>query len=281
VIDVQKMGDILPYTIKNLGLQKKYNAESIIVHWQKIVGDDIAANTVPRLVQQGTLMVSVNSSVWSHHLSMMKESIMDKINGFIGEKLIYDIRFQAGYFKNCQNQEHTEIDEVPNIKYQLSKIKLDESDIQIMQETANNIRDKYLKQKILRIMRKDFALKKIKKQHNWHQCASCTVLCPPEKKQCTACTLTKKRKVIYNIINTLKEIPWIRHSELNNHISCTEDEFHQAKYTITASISRDLQEGDNDKLKIMSFIMLTTGAKIEAVNDAIINKTLEKFRRKK
>jgi hypothetical protein len=31
----------------------------------------------------------------------------------------------------------------------------------------------------------------------------------------------------------------------------------------------------------MSFIMLTTGAKIEAVNDAIINKTLEKFRRKK
>jgi hypothetical protein len=278
---MQKMGDIVSITIKNLGLQKKYNAQSIILHWQEIVGEDIAANTYPRLVQQGTLMVSVNSSVWSHHLSMMKESIIDKINGFIGEKLIFDIRFQAGYFSNSQNEEDTAIDAVPNIKYRLSKIKLDECDLQVMQETITHISDKYLKQKILRIMRKDFALKKIKKQHNWHQCASCTVLCPPDQIQCTACTLNKKHKLLYTIINTLKEIPWIRYNELNDHITCTEDEFRQAKYTLAASISRDLQEGDKDKLKIMSFIMLTTGAKIEAVNDAIINKTLEKFRRKK
>jgi hypothetical protein len=280
-MNVQKMSDILPITIRNLGLQKKYNAESILVHWQEIVGDDIAANTVPRLIQQGTLMVSVNSSVWSHHLSMMKESIINKINSFIGEKLIFDIRFQAGYLKKYQNEEHTDIDEVSNIKYQFSKIKLDDCDVQVIKEMAHHVNDKYLKQKIVKIMRKDLALKKIKKQHNWHQCASCTVLCPPGQTQCTACKLTKKRKVIYNIINTLKEIPWIKHSELNNHIHCTEDEFRQAKYTLTASISRDLQEGDNDKLKIMSFIMLTTGAKIDAVNDAIINKTLEKFRRKK
>lgn len=278
---MQKMKDIVSFTIKNLGLQKQYNAQSVIVHWPEIVGDDIAANAYPRFVQQGTLIVGVNSSVWSHHLSMMKESIIDKINSFIGQKLIFDIRFQAGYLSNSQNEEDTAIDTTPNIKYQLSKIKLDVCDVQVMQETSNQMSDKYLRQKILRIMRKDFALKKIKKQHNWHQCASCTVLCPPEETHCTACLLNKKQKLLYTIINILKEIPWIRYSELNDHITCTEEEFHQAKYTLTASISRDLQEGDKDKLKIMSFIMLTTGAKIEAVNDAIINKTLEKFRRKK
>ncbi len=278
---MQKMKDIVSNTIRNLGLQKPYNDQSVIVHWSEIVGDDIAANAYARSVQQGTLMVSVNSSVWSHHLSMMKESIIDKINQFIGYKLIFDIRFQAGYFSNSQNEEDTAINTIPNIKYQLSKVKLDEYDVQTMQETSNHISDKYLKQKILRIMRKDFALKKIKKQHNWHQCASCTVLCPPEETYCTACTLNKKQKLLYTIINTLKEIPWIRYAELYEHITCTEEEFQQAKYTLTAFISRDIQEGDNDKFKIMSFIMLTTGAKIEAVNDAIINKTLEKFRRKK
>ncbi|EIW17594.1 MULTISPECIES: DUF721 domain-containing protein [Pelosinus] len=278
---MQKMKDIVSNTIRNLGLQKPYNDQSVIVHWSEIVGDDIAANAYARSVQQGTLMVSVNSSVWSHHLSMMKESIIDKINQFIGYKLIFDIRFQAGYFSNSQNEEDTAINAIPNIKYQLSKVKLDEYDVQTMQETSNHISDKYLKQKILRIMRKDFALKKIKKQHNWHQCASCTVLCPPEETYCTACTLNKKQKLLYTIINTLKEIPWIRYAELYEHITCTEEEFQQAKYTLTAFISRDIQEGDNDKFKIMSFIMLTTGAKIEAVNDAIINKTLEKFRRKK
>ncbi|GMB00167.1 DUF721 domain-containing protein [Pelosinus sp. IPA-1] len=276
-----KVDNILSHTIKNMGLQRKYNAQSVIYHWKKIVGDDIAANTYPRVVQQGTLMVGVNSSVWSHHLSMMKESIIDKINNYVGEKLIFDIRFQAGYFSNLQNEEDTDINVVAPTKYKLSKVKLDESDIKIMQDTAAYISDKYLKQKILRMMRKNFALNKIKKQHNWHQCASCTVLCPPDEMQCTACTLAKKHTLLYTIINTLKEIPWIRYAELNNHITCTEDEFRQAKYTLTASISRDLQEGDNDKFKIMSFIMLTTGAKIEAVNDAIINKTLEKFRRNK
>ncbi|SFL83678.1 DUF721 domain-containing protein [Pelosinus propionicus] len=278
---MQIMKDIVSNTIRNLGLQKPYNDQSVIVHWSEIVGDDIAANAYARSVQQGTLMVSVNSSVWSHHLSMMKESIIDKINKFIGYKLIFDIRFQAGYFSNSKNEENTDINTVPNIKYQLSKVTLDENDVQTMQETSNHISDKYLKQKILRIMRKDFALKKIKKQHNWHQCASCTVLCPPEETYCTACTLNKKHKLLYTIINTLKEIPWIRYAELYEHIACTEEEFQQAKYTLTAFISRDIQEGDYDKFKIMSFIMLTTGAKIEAVNDAIINKTLEKFRRKK
>lgn len=278
---MQKMKDIVSNTIRNLGLQKPYSDQSVIVHWSEIVGDDIAANAYARSVQQGTLMVSVNSSVWSHHLSMMKESIIDKINQFIGYKLIFDIRFQAGYFSNSQNEEDTAINTIPNIKYQLSKVKLDEYDVQTMQETSNHISDKYLKQKILRIMRKDFALKKIKKQHNWHQCASCTVLCPPEETYCIACTLNKKQKLLYTIINTLKEIPWIRYAELYEHITCTEEEFQQAKYTLTAFISRDIQEGDNDKFKVMSFIMLTTGAKIEAVNDAIINKTLEKFRRKK
>lgn len=278
---MQKMKDIISLAIKNLGLQKQYNAQSVIIHWPEIVGDDIAANAFARSVQQGTLMVHVNSPVWSHHLSMMKESIIEKINNFIGYKLIFDIRFQAGYFKNCQNEEDTATSMVPDVKYQLSKVKLDENDIQAMQQAGNQIRDNYLKQKILRIMRKDFALKKIKKKHNWHQCASCTVLCPPDISYCIACTLNKKQKLLYTIMDTLKAIPWIRYAELNNHVACKEEEFQQAKYTLTAAISRDLQEGDHDKFKIMTFIMLTTGAKIEAVNDAIINKTLEKFRRKK
>lgn len=275
-----KLKDILPITIKSMGLQKKYNAQSVILHWQKIVGDDIAAHAYPVTVQNGTLFVGVSNSVWCHHLSMMKESMIKKINSFLDEKLIFDIRFQAGYLKKCQNQENIiEIDRKANNK--LSKISLDETDLQRIKETVNCIGDKYLRQKVLRIMRKDVTLKKINIKNNWHKCASCTVLCPPDQIYCSVCKLTKKQEVIHNIINTLKEIPWIHHEELNNYITCTNEEFHQAKYTLVASIARDIQDGDTDKLKVMSFIMLTTGAKIQAVNEAIINKTLDKFRRKK
>jgi len=278
---MKKMADIIPMTIKNLNLQKKYNAQSVIVHWKEIVGDDISAHAYPVIVQSGILIVGVNNSVWCHHLSMMKENIMDKINSFIGEKIILDIRFKAGYFKNLHNKTNDEDNVQSANKYKLSKIKLDDSEIQNLHDMTLHVHDKYLRQKIIRVMRKDFVLKKFQKQNNWHQCASCTVLCPPDSSYCSVCKLTKKNQVIINIIGVLKEIPWIRHHELNEHILCTDEEFHQAKYTLVSSIGRAIQDGDNDRFKIMIFIMLTTGAKIEAINEAVINKTLDKFRRKK
>lgn len=264
-----------------MGLQKKYNSQSIIVHWKKIVGDEIAIHAFPMIVQSGILVVGVNNSVWCHHLSMMKENIISKINHFVGEKLILDIRFQAGYLKNFQNEENSDADVLPAHKHKFNKIKLDESDIQLINGTVAMIHNNYLKQKIARIMRRDFVLKKIRKQNNWHQCASCTVLCRPEESNCSVCKLTKKHEVITKIISTLKQIPWIRHKELNEHIPCTDEEFHQAKYTLVSSIGRAIQDGDTDKFNIMIFIMLTTGAKIEVINEAAIKKTLDKFRRKK
>ena len=276
---MEKVANILANTIKHMGLQKKYNAQSVIAHWRKIVGDDISSHTYPVLVQSGILVISVNNSVWCHHLSMMKESIIAKINDFIGEKLILDIRFQAGNLKNGPKQENNEIDEQPNTQYKIGKIKLDAADIQMMNETVEHVHDKYLKQKLLRVMRKDFMSKKIKKQNNWHQCASCAVFCPPDQSHCTVCKLANKHQVIIKIISTLKQIPWIHHHELNEHIPCTDEEFHQAKYTLVSSIGRGIQDGDVDKFNIMTFIMLTTGAKIEAINEAAIKKTLDKFRR--
>lgn len=278
---MQKIEDILATTIRNMGLQKKYNAQSVIVHWKKIVGDDIANHTYPVLVQSGILLIAVNNSVWCHHLSMMKDNIISKINNFIGEKLILDIRFQAGNSKKHPTQENTNTEVEYPIKYQLSKVKLNEDDVQMIHQTVEHVHDKYLKQKIMRIMRKDFAMKNIKRQDNWHKCKNCLVLCPPEQLYCSVCKLTEKHNVIIKIISTLKDIPWIRHRELNEHIPCTDEEFHQAKYTLVSSIGRAIQDGDTDRFKIMIFIMLTTGAKIEAINEAVIHKTLDKFRRRK
>ena len=275
------LADIIPNTIKNLGIKNKYNAESVIVNWKKIVGDKIAIHAYPIMVQSGILVIGVNNSVWCHHLSMMKESIIDKLNKFIGEKLILDIRFNAGYLKKHQNQENIEENVQANKKFKISKVKLDDSDIKLIHETVENVHDKYLRQKRLRVMRKDFVFKKIQKQNSWHKCATCTVLCPPYENHCSVCKLSKKHKVITSIIGTLKEIPWIRHHEINEYIPCTDEEFHQAKYTLVSAIGRAIQDGDNDKFNIMTFIMLTTGAKIEAINEAAINKTLAKFRRKK
>jgi hypothetical protein len=276
---MEKIDNILPVTIKKMGIFKPYTVNSVIAHWQEIVGEEIALHTYPQEIQRFTIFVSVDNSVWCHHLSMMKKNIIDKINSFAGEKLVRDIRFQAGYFKNCQNQ-ITDGDEIVS-PYNINKIPLAQQELDSIHNTVEGLGNKYLKQKLIRILRKDYALRKIKLQSNWRPCAGCSVLCPPDETYCTACKIQYKEKAINEIIKLLKEVPWIKYHEVLKHVECSEYEFSTAKTILLASIFQQLRTGIMDRVTIMTFIMLTTGAKIEALNDAIIHKTMDKFRRKK
>ena len=73
----------------------------------------------------------------------------------------------------------------------------------------------------------------------------------------------------------------MKYPEMLQHVNCSELEFISAKNTLIAAITQDLRNGIDERVKVMTYIMLSTGAKIEALNEAIINKTMEKFRRKK
>ena len=276
---LERITAILPHTIKKLGINRQFTIHSVIAHWEEIVGSDIAAHSRPKDMHRAVLWVTVDTSVWCHHLSMMKQGIMDKINAYAGEKLVQDLRFQAGYLKNCQNENTDEQEMAPT--YNLNKIPLDEEEVHFIQEISEGIQDKYLRRKVMRLMRKDFALRKVKHKTKWKTCAACTALCPPGDTHCTVCNIQKREKIKTTIIHLLKEVPWMKYPEMLQHVNCSELEFISAKNTLIAAITQDLRNGIDERVKVMTYIMLSTGAKIEALNEAIINKTMEKFRRKK
>lgn len=276
---MERVTSILPQTMRKLGINRQFTIHSVIAHWQEIVGADIAAHSAPRELRGSLLFVTVDTSVWCHHLSMMKIGIMDKINTYAREKLVQDIRFQAGYLKNCQNQDTDMQENIP--VYNLNKIPLEEAEVQTIHETLEGLEDKYLRRKLLRIMRKDYALRKVKAKTRWQPCADCSALCPPGDTRCTVCKIQHKEKSVTKLIQLLKEVPWMKYPEAQEHIPCSEFEFLTAKSLLVAAITQDLRNGMEDRLKVMTYIMLSTGAKIEALNEAIINKTMEKFRRKK
>ena len=68
----------------------------MIVHWGEIVGPEIAAHATAVSVAAGSLRVVVNSPVWSHHLMMLRQNLIEKINKFAGEKVISHIHFTIG-----------------------------------------------------------------------------------------------------------------------------------------------------------------------------------------
>ncbi|MEN6414007.1 MAG: DUF721 domain-containing protein [Veillonellales bacterium] len=271
--------DILPLTIKKLGLQKKYNAESAIQHWQEIVGEKISTHAAPVMVQRGVLLIAVSSPVWGHHLSMMKAEILSKINHFIGEKLIEDIRFQAGYLKNSQNQEPNEPE--PSIQQQLRSLRLEETEVSAAYSLVEKMQDEQLRKKIFQIVKKDLKLKKAKQQRQWHPCIHCAALCPPEEQYCAVCQRERKEQVIIKVSHLLTEVPWLTYQELGQYMKCSPQEYSLGKEMLLTALLRDIHKEREDKLQILTLVMLTTGLKPEAVTAEMVTTTLEKFRRKK
>ena len=47
--------------------------------WGEVLGDDVAANSAPLRIVNGTLLVMVRSSAWSHQLSFLSERILDAV----------------------------------------------------------------------------------------------------------------------------------------------------------------------------------------------------------
>ena len=111
MIHLEKIAAIIPKTFQKLGLHQKFRSEMIFFRWDELVGIDISSHTRPLSISHGLLFVAVNNSVWSHHLSMMKEELIRKLNAFAQAKVITDIKFQAGSTQKVvsDDEDHPEI----------------------------------------------------------------------------------------------------------------------------------------------------------------------------
>jgi hypothetical protein len=272
--------DILSAAFKEWGVKHKYNQQSAITHWPEIVGAEIAKHSCPTKIEYGIIVVTVANSAWCHHLSMMKHNIIAKVNNFIGEKLINDIRFQAGNLKNCRDEEAgPSQDALPDIR----AAKLDKEEIAAAEAIAGCSEDQVLKRNLFRIIQKDLALKKIKRTKDWKKCANCATLCPPGKVYCTVCDRQRRSSLLAEIRALLREAPWLKYHELNNYLKCTPYDYDDAKNHVVASLLPIIQNSaDNpDKITLVTLSMLITCMKPEAITEEILAATLAKIRGRK
>ncbi len=76
----QSISQILPAAIAShpraKGLLELYRVRKA---WPEIVGEELARRTQPKRIKGSVLTVAVESSVWAHHLSMMREQILEVI----------------------------------------------------------------------------------------------------------------------------------------------------------------------------------------------------------
>ena len=276
--------EVLPVTLKTLGLKKQYNAQSVIVHWREIAGEDIAEHSWPISVERGVLLLAVDSPVWSHHLLMLKPELLGKISTFLNEKIIYDIKFQAGDVRKYKNSQEHE-DSVTFLRPSI----LDEEELNIIWKKTETVGDLNLRKKCYYVLIKQAGLNKAKQHAGWQPCKRCSVLVPNDQKYCTVCLREGRQELKDDITRILFEAPWLSLQEIQQFVECSPREYHSAKKNLVHKLIRALFSPTWDKLNEAVLVMLMTGIKPDKVTQETIDSVIakikvrlaEKFRRKK
>ena len=263
---------------KDANLQK-FNNYNVLYHWEKIVGKDIALQSIPVNIENKILFVAVNNSVWCQHLSMLKADIIYKINKFAGVLLVEDLKFRNQYYDKSKR---AIVDKKEyNLANNIAQIKLTKEENDKVNELTATITDEKLRKSIKKLMVKNLAFNKIKVDNNWHKCLNCDTLCSKQEQYCTVCKIQRKAEKASKIRKLLIEAPWLTYAELNSYENCTSKEFINEKIILLNYYADLVANNKDNKIYLLTLVMLFNGAKMEEINDNLIQKTLTKFRRKK
>lgn len=85
---------VLKAALHRFGLDQEIERYRFVLHWQEIVGEEIAKLSRPESLRNGHLRVSVPSSVWAQELSFYKPVIINRLRKFLGaDSAVKDVSF--------------------------------------------------------------------------------------------------------------------------------------------------------------------------------------------
>src|SRR6056297_4293764 len=89
--NTEKIGKVIEDYIEALDVKGKLKEVRMIRSWEEIVGKTIAKKTDNIYIKEGKLFVEMNSSIARNELSMLKSSLIGRLNEKAGSKVISDI----------------------------------------------------------------------------------------------------------------------------------------------------------------------------------------------
>ena len=152
----QPIHSILEKTLKGLELDVPLKTYSIWGAWKEIVGEAIALQTQPRAIRNHILFIDVSHSTWMQQLQFLKPTLLGKINGFLGESLIEDIRFKVGKIPQA-------VTPLPEKKKEREE-SLDRQTIDRVERLIENITDAEVKKGFRELLIKSATLEQLKKR---------------------------------------------------------------------------------------------------------------------
>jgi predicted nucleic acid-binding Zn ribbon protein len=139
---------ILRKIVKSHGLEGGAVLNTLNKKWGSLMGQAIAAHTVPETVRNHILTIVVDTPQWMHHLSFYKEDIVEKLKSYN----INGIRFRVG-----------RVDAGATKAVNTEDIELTDDESKYLDSVTKNIRDEELRKQFQSLIA--HGLKKGKKKN--------------------------------------------------------------------------------------------------------------------
>jgi predicted nucleic acid-binding Zn ribbon protein len=75
------VGSVLDRVLAELHLEARFQAAEATELWKEVVGPEVARRTRAVGVRHGELLVEVKGAVWMGHLAVLRQGILDDLNG--------------------------------------------------------------------------------------------------------------------------------------------------------------------------------------------------------
>lgn len=85
------LSEVLKEYRSEMEIDNKLKEINLVNSWEKIAGKAIARRTSRVYIREGSLYIYLNSSVARNELSMLKESLKERLNETAGEELVKEI----------------------------------------------------------------------------------------------------------------------------------------------------------------------------------------------
>ena len=266
---------ILPNLFRSLGLQKQYSGHMISFYWERIVGPDIAHHIRPVRVSFQTLFLTSKNSVWANQLMLMQTEILQKINAFIGEFCVKEIRF-------CRDDGKEKLEESvvpePDFGHEFRKIILTPEEKKKAVLLCNQTRDQGLRMSLQHLYEKQLRWEKLEKKHAWHPCKSCSVLCEPDREYCVSCERKIRKEKEKKIRSILLEIPWARYSEIHQYVDCSPDMVNVQRARLLQEMAARVPQGDKESLRAKTLVMMYRSIPPEQLTEEKLQRSLYALR---
>ncbi len=89
----ERMDKVLLRTLKGLRIDRRIKEETVLLNWNKVVGDRIAPQSTPLRVKDSILFVKVENASWRNELVFLKGKIIKELNQSVKANVIKDIVF--------------------------------------------------------------------------------------------------------------------------------------------------------------------------------------------